>query len=100
MDVKAIIVIIILFIFADLLFYVVVMKGLMVKSIRGKSHADEMRDRPAREDGPAFSAQLHHHDSSRSNSIAWVAISPSSFARSFKISFGDRCSTCSCTTSL
>ena len=62
MDVKAIIVIIILFIFADLLFYVVVMKGLMVKSIRGKSHADEMRDRPAREDGPAFSAQLHHHD--------------------------------------
>ncbi|MDO9371906.1 MAG: hypothetical protein Q7U07_04865 [Gammaproteobacteria bacterium] len=62
MDVKDFVVIIILFIFADLLFYVVVMKGLMVKSIRGKSHADEVRDQPAREDGPAFSAQLRHHD--------------------------------------
>lgn len=62
MDVKGFIVIIILFIFADLLFYVVVMKGLMVKSIRGKSHADEMRDQPPHEDGPAFSARLRHRD--------------------------------------
>ncbi len=62
MDVKGIIVIIILFIFADLLFYVVVMKGLMVKSIRGKSHADEIHDQPASADEPAFSAQLRHHD--------------------------------------
>ncbi|MDA1107324.1 MAG: hypothetical protein O2845_02865 [Proteobacteria bacterium] len=62
MDVKGLVVVIILCIFADLLFYVVVMKGLMVKSIRGKSHADEMRDRPVREDGPAFSARLRHRD--------------------------------------
>lgn len=62
MDVKGIVVVIILFIFADLLFYVVVMKGLMVKSIRGKSHADEMRDQPPHEDGPAFSAKLRHRD--------------------------------------
>lgn len=62
MDVKGFVVIIILFIFADLLFYVVVMKGLMVKSIRGKSHADEMRDQLPHEAGPAFSAKLHHHD--------------------------------------
>ena len=33
------------------------MKGLMVKS-----HADEMRDQPPREDGAAFSARLRHRD--------------------------------------
>lgn len=61
MDIKDFVVIIILFIFADIIFYVVVMKGLMVKSIQGKSHAETMQSQPAPHEGPAFSATLLHH---------------------------------------
>ena len=61
MDIQDFAVIIILFIFADIIFYVVVMKGLMVKSIQGKSHAESLQSQPAPHEGPAFTATLLHH---------------------------------------
>lgn len=61
MEIQDFVIIIILFIFADIIFYVVVMKGLMVKSIQGKSHAEALRSRPAPHEGPAFTASLLHH---------------------------------------
>lgn len=45
MDIRDFAGIIILFIFADIIFYIVVMKGLLVKSITGQSPSDELRDR-------------------------------------------------------
>lgn len=62
MDIKDFVVIIILFIFADIIFYVVVMKGLMVKSIQGKSHAETLQSQPAPHEGPAFTASLVYHN--------------------------------------
>lgn len=59
MDIRDFVVVIILFIFADIIFYVVVMKGLMVKSIVSKSPADERRDNP-RQEGPAYTVELRH----------------------------------------
>ena len=59
MDIRDFIVVIILFIFADIIFYVVVMKGLMVKSIVSKTPAEERRDNPRRE-GPAYTVELRH----------------------------------------
>ncbi|MCL5801315.1 MAG: hypothetical protein M1283_02070 [Gammaproteobacteria bacterium] len=59
MDIRDFVVVIILFIFADIVFYVVVMKGLMVKSIVSKSPAEERRDNP-RQEGPAYTVELRH----------------------------------------
>ena len=59
MDIRDFVVIIILFIFADILFYLVVMKGLMVKSIVSKTPAEERRDNP-RQEGPAYAVELRH----------------------------------------
>lgn len=59
MDIRDFVVIIILFVFADIIFYVVVMKGLMVKSIVSKTPAEERRDNP-RPEGPAYTVELRH----------------------------------------
>ncbi len=59
MDIRDFVVVIILFIFADIVFYVVVMKGLMVKSIVSKTPAEERRDNP-RLEGPAYTVELRH----------------------------------------
>ncbi len=59
MDIRDFVVVIILFIFADIIFYVVVMKGLMVKSIVSKTPAEERRDNP-RQEGPAYTVELRH----------------------------------------
>ena len=59
MDIRDFVAVIILFIFADIVLYVVVMKGLMVKSIVSKTPAEERRDNP-REEGPAYTVELRH----------------------------------------
>lgn len=59
MDIRDFAGIFILFIFADIIFYLVVMKGLLVKSITGLSPADELRDREAAS-GATFILELHH----------------------------------------
>ncbi len=59
MEIKDFVVFIILFIFADIVFYVVVMKGLMVKSITEESPVDKRR-RELREGEPGYSGELYH----------------------------------------
>jgi hypothetical protein len=59
MEIKDFVVLIILFIFADIVFYVVVMKGLMVKSITEESPLDKQR-RESRDGEPGYSGELYH----------------------------------------
>jgi hypothetical protein len=55
-DIQTIIVIIVLFIFADIVFYMVIMKGLLFTSIMGPTPAEQAR--AAKE--PTFALELHH----------------------------------------
>ncbi len=59
MEIKDFVVFIILFIFADIVVYVAVMKGLMVKSITQESPLDKRR-RELREGAPGYSGELYH----------------------------------------
>ncbi|MCL4316414.1 MAG: hypothetical protein M1527_06210 [Gammaproteobacteria bacterium] len=59
MEIKDFVVFIILFIFADIIFYVVVMKGLMVKSITEESPVDKQR-RELQDGPPGYSGELYH----------------------------------------
>lgn len=59
MDIRDFASLIIFIIFADILFYVVVMKGLMVQSITGSSPSDTS-DNPRDENAPTFTLTLIH----------------------------------------
>lgn len=59
MEIKDFVIFIILFIFADIVFYVVVMKGLMVRSITEESPVDKRR-RELQEGEPGYSGELYH----------------------------------------
>ncbi|RJQ46209.1 MAG: hypothetical protein C4528_07420 [Gammaproteobacteria bacterium] len=59
MEIKDFVVFIILFIFADIIFYLVVMKGLMVKSITEESPVDRQR-RELQDGEPGYSGELYH----------------------------------------
>ena len=57
MDTQHIVIIIVLFIFADIVFYMVIMKGLLYTSIMGPTPAEQAR--AAKE--PTFALELYHH---------------------------------------
>lgn len=59
MEIKDFVVLIILFIFADIVFYLVVMRGLMVRSITEESPVDK-RWRELQEGEPGYSGELYH----------------------------------------
>jgi hypothetical protein len=59
MVIQDFVVVILLFIFADIIFYMVIMKGLLFTSITGRSPAEEAL--AAKEKAPLFSLELRHN---------------------------------------